>query len=141
MGVRIMTSDNDQRTRTSSASRLFALVTGIVYVVLGLGGFLFGSDGHWGIFGAGVVLNLLRTVIGVLALVAARRATTSQLFGWVLFAALLALTVFGVLLAATSHPLDVRPVLDIRWADNILHAVTAVIGLVLGFVAQRRSRT
>jgi hypothetical protein len=135
-----MTSKHDQQTRTSFAPRLFALATGIVYVVLGLGGFLFGSDGHWGIFGAGVVLNLLRTAIGVLALIAAQRAAASQLFGWALFAALLALTVFGVLLAATSHPLDVRPVLDIRWADNILHAATAVIGLVIGFVTQRRSR-
>ncbi|HEV7976657.1 DUF4383 domain-containing protein [Amycolatopsis sp.] len=133
-----MMSKHNQQSMVSTAPRLFALVTGIVYLVLGLGGFLFARDGHWGIFGAGVILNLLRTVIGLLALVAAQRATASQLFGWVLFAALLALTVFGVLLAATSHPLDVRPVLEIRWADNILHAVTAVIGLVIGILVQRR---
>jgi hypothetical protein len=133
-----MLSKHSQQSMVSTAPQLFALVTGIVYLVLGLGGFLFASDGHWGIFGAGVILNLLRMVIGLLALVAALRATASQLFGWVLFAALLALTVFGVLLAATSHPLDVRPVLEIRWADNILHAVTAVIGLVIGILVQRR---
>jgi hypothetical protein len=134
-----VTSEHDRHIRVSTAPRLFALVAGAGYVVLGLGGFVFASDGHWGIFGAGVVLNLLRTVIGVLALVAARRPTASQLLGWVLFAALLALTVFGVLLAATSHPLDVRPVLDIRWADNILHAATALAGLVVSTLAQRRS--
>ena len=48
-----MTTAHAQQTRTSTAPRIFALVTGVVYVVLGLGGFLFASDGHWGIFGAG----------------------------------------------------------------------------------------
>jgi hypothetical protein len=136
-----MTSEHDQKIRLSTAPRLFALITGIVYLVLGLGGFLLASDGHWGIFGAGAVLNILRTVIGVLALVAARRSTPAQLLGWVLFAALLALTIFGVLLASTSHPLDVRSVLAVRWPDNILHAVTAAAGLAIGTLAQRRPRT
>jgi len=135
-----MMTAHAQQTRTSTAPRIFALVTGVVYVVLGLGGFLFASDGHWGIFGAGVMLNVLRTGIGLLALIAARKASAAQLLGWVIFAVLLALTVFGVLLASTSHPLDVRTLLDIRWPDNILHAVTAAAGLVIGVLAQRRTR-
>jgi hypothetical protein len=128
-----MDAKNQERTR-AAGPQAYALAVGVVYLILGLSGIFLASGGRvFGVFGAGIVLDILRTVIGLVGLLAARRGRTSRALGLALFVALAGLTVFGVLVAATGLAQDVNSVLVIRWPDNILHAVTALLGLVVGF--------
>lgn len=130
-------ASNPTRSRSrASVSRVLALVIGVVYLVLGIVGF-FLIDKPFLVFHTGPLLDVVRTAIGVLALVAARRGTTAQVIGFVLFFGLAGFTVYGSLSAATLQPGDVRHFFDVGWADNILHGVTAVLGLVMGLLPQR----
>ncbi|NKQ57170.1 DUF4383 domain-containing protein [Amycolatopsis sp. K13G38] len=123
-----------QRAPLSQAA---ALVIGIVYVVLGIGGFFAGGKEIL-VFHTGVLLDIMRTAIGLLALVAARRGAAAQVIELVTFFGLAGLTVYGILSTATGDPVDVRGLLDVQWADNILHGVTAIAGLVFGLLPARR---
>jgi hypothetical protein len=117
-------------------------VTALLYLALGVAGFLTpetAAVGHetsravW-IFSVTPVLNLVHTVVGVLGLLAATRRTGSVIYCWVLFAGFAGMTAYGVLATAFSTPED--PI-NVNWADNWLHGLTAVAGLVLGIVAAR----
>jgi hypothetical protein len=134
-----MDAKNQERTR-AAGPQAYALAVGVVYLILGLSGLFLAAGGRvFGVFGAGIVLDVVRTVIGLLGLLAARHGRTSRALGLALFVALAGLTVFGVLVAATGMAQDVNSVLVIGWADNILHAVTAALGLVVGFLPARKA--
>jgi hypothetical protein len=130
-------ASNPTRSRSlASVSRALALVIGVVYLVLGIAGFFLIDKPLW-VFHTGPLLDVVRTAIGLLALVAARRGTTAQVIGLVLFFGLAGFTVYGSLSAATMQPGDVRQFFDVRWGDNVLHGVTAVLGLVMALLPQR----
>jgi hypothetical protein len=120
----------------ASVPRALALVIGVVYLVLGVVGFFLIDKPLW-VFHTGPLLDVVRTAIGLLALVAARKGPTAQVIGLVLFFGLAGFTVYGSLSAATMEPGDVRHFFDVHWGDNILHGVTAVLGLVMGLLPQR----
>lgn len=136
-----MTSET--RPRTGAAwLRPVVAVLGLLYLALGIAGFLTpetAAVGHetsravW-IFSLTPVLNILHTVVGVLGLLAATRRTGSIIYCWVLFAGFAGMTAYGVLATAFGTPED--PV-NLNWADNWLHGLTAAAGLVLGIVAAR----
>ena len=136
-----MTSET--RPRTGAAwLRPVVAVLGLLYLAMGIAGFLTpetAAVGHetsravW-IFSLTPVLNILHTVVGVLGLLAATRRTGSIIYCWVLFAGFAGMTAYGVLATAFGTPED--PV-NLNWADNWLHGLTAAAGLVLGIVAAR----
>ncbi|MFD9889339.1 DUF4383 domain-containing protein [Amycolatopsis sp. NPDC059027] len=117
-------------------ARLIVALIGIAYLALGLAGFwtpATGTVGHdpsrtvW-IFGSSAVLNVVHTAVGVLALPAALHRASTIAFAWVLFFGFTGLTVNGVLVAATGSAAD--PV-NVNWADNWLHGLTALAGLAI----------
>lgn len=113
----------------------FALLVGVVFLVLGIAGFA--TSGELLGFHTGTLLDVVRTAVGVLALIAARRGPSARIIGLVVFFGLLGVTVWGLLSAGTGDPADVRRIFDPSWADNALHAVVAVLGLVIFLIPAR----
>jgi len=130
-------------TRTpASWLRPVVAVLGLLYLALGIAGFLTpetAAVGHetsravW-IFSVTPLLNLVHAAVGVLGLLAATRRTGAIIYCWVLFVGFTGMTAYGVLATSIGNPED--PI-NLNWADNWLHGLTAVAGLVLGIVAAR----
>ncbi|MEV7044371.1 DUF4383 domain-containing protein [Amycolatopsis sp. NPDC051061] len=135
----------ETRSRTGPVwLRPAVAVLGLLYLALGIAGFLTpetAAVGHetsravW-IFSATSLLNLVHTAVGVLGLLAATRRPGSIIYCWVLFVGFAGMTAYGVLATAFATPED--PI-NVNWADNVLHGLTAVAGLVLGIVGARAS--
>ncbi|WIX99336.1 DUF4383 domain-containing protein [Amycolatopsis mongoliensis] len=133
----------ETRSRSGPAwLRPAVAVLGLLYLALGVAGFVTpgtAAIGHgtgrtvW-IFGATPLLDLVHTAVGVLGLLAATRRTRSIIYCWVLFAGFAGMTAYGVLSTAFTNPED--PI-NVNWADNALHGLTAVAGLVLGIFGAR----
>jgi len=141
-----MSSSADTRKPAPGWLRPAAAVLGLLYLALGIAGWLTpetATVGHVttgqviGLFSSSVVLNLVHTVVGVLGLLAATRHAGALIYCWVLFVGLLGMTAYGVLATAFSTPED--PI-NLNWADNWLHGLTAIAGLVLGIAAARAGR-
>ncbi|WP_244199607.1 DUF4383 domain-containing protein [Amycolatopsis thailandensis] len=117
------------------------LVIALVHLVLGVLGFFFlpeanqtGENTVW-IFSATGMLNVIRTLIGVLGVVAVLKPAAIYGYCWMVFVAFAGLTAFGVLSAATSSAGDA---VNFNWADNVLHALTSLSALIAGIVLVRR---
>ena len=139
-----MTSAETRRRTAPAWLRPAVAVLGLLYLALGIAGFLTpetAAVGHetsravW-IFSTTPLLNIVHTAVGVLGLLAAIRRTGAIIYCWVLFVGFAGMTAYGVLATAFGNPED--PV-NLNWADNWLHGLTAVAGLVLGIVAARRT--
>lgn len=110
--------------------RTVTLLFGLFFIGIGVAGYQpsFIQDGLlFGFFEVNDVHNMIHLASGVIALIAATRARLSKLF----------LQIFGLLYGATAiagywfgGDLQVMHVND---ADNVLHAVIAVIALFVGF--------
>ncbi|MEV5712423.1 DUF4383 domain-containing protein [Amycolatopsis mediterranei] len=132
-------------TRSGAAAtwlRPVVAVLGLLYLALGIAGFLTpetAAVGHetgravW-IFSATPLLNVVHTAVGVLGLLAATRRTGAIIYCWVLFVGFTGMTAYGILATAIVNPED--PI-NLNWADNWLHGLTAAAALVLGIVAAR----
>jgi hypothetical protein len=133
----------ETRSRTGPAwLRPAVAVLGLLYLALGIAGFLTpetAAVGHetsravW-IFSVNPVIDIVHTGVGVLGLLAATRRTGSIIYCWVLFVGFAGMTAYGVLATAFGNPED--PI-NVNWADNVLHGLTAVAGLVLGIAGAR----
>ncbi|MEV6441434.1 DUF4383 domain-containing protein [Amycolatopsis sp. NPDC051716] len=136
-------SSAEIRSRTAvSWLRPVVAVLGLLYLVLGIAGFLTpetAAVGHetgravW-IFSVTPLLNLVHTAVGVLGLLAATRRSGALIYCWVLFVGFTGMTAYGILATALVNPED--PI-NLNWADNWLHGLTAAAALVLGIVAAR----
>jgi len=120
-------------------------VLGLVYLVLGIAGFLTpetAGTGHdtsravW-IFSSTGVLNLVHVLVGVLGLLAAWRSAGALIYCWAIFVAFTGLTAYGVLATAFGNPED--PV-NLNWADNWLHGATAALCLAVATLTTRAAR-
>ncbi|WP_290061825.1 DUF4383 domain-containing protein [Amycolatopsis solani] len=134
-------SSTETRSRAAWLRPVVAGV-GLVYLVLGVAGFLTPETAEVGhettravwIFSVTPLLNLVHTAVGVLGLLAATRRTGSLIYCWVLFVGFAGMTAYGVLATAFSTPED--PI-NLNWADNVLHGLTALAALALGIFAAR----
>ncbi|RZQ63804.1 DUF4383 domain-containing protein [Amycolatopsis suaedae] len=125
-------------------AQLLAIGIGVVYLALGLAGFFLAEDGVGPDptttvlgFGVSTMLNVVHVVVGALGIVASRRGTAARFYGWALFVVMIALTVYGILNAASQTTANM---LNLNWPDNWLHGVTAVLGLLMGFASRLRRR-
>ncbi|MFJ8915801.1 DUF4383 domain-containing protein [Amycolatopsis sp. NPDC102389] len=137
------------RRTAGSLLRAVVLVIALVHLVLGVLGFFFlpeanqvGENTLW-VFSATGMLDVIRTVIGVLGLVAVVKPSAIPAYSWLIFVAFTGLTAFGVLSAGTDSAGDA---VNLNWADNVLHGLTALVALVVGIVttrvsARRQSKT
>ncbi|MFI9454746.1 DUF4383 domain-containing protein [Amycolatopsis sp. NPDC052450] len=130
------------RRTTGSPLRAVVLVIALVHLVLGVLGFFFlpeanqaGENTLW-VFSATGMLNVIRAVLGVLGLMAVFKPSAILAYSWMAFVAFTGLTAFGILSASTDIAGDA---VNFGWADNVLHALTALAALVVGIAATRVS--
>ena len=142
------------RSGSRSLVQLLAAVVGVVFLLVGILGFIPGVTSNYdelnligpdsqalllGLFEVSVVHNIVHLAFGVVGLLAAARASAAVTFlvgGGILYAGVF---VYGVLIDQGSD-LDILPVND---ADNILHLALAIGMIALGLIGAallKRSR-
>jgi hypothetical protein len=130
-------ADNTGAGRRSMAwPQMLALVFGAVYLLVGIVGFFWTGGSHFadrggddmliGLFMVNPLHNIVHVVIGIAGLALARTLSGARTYGWVLFVGYAAAAVYGF--AAIDKSWDF---LAINTADNVLHVVTALIGLII----------
>jgi hypothetical protein len=114
--------------------QMLALAIGAIYLIIGIVGFFitgfenfFAHTGDTLLgFGINGMHNLVHIVIGVAGLLLARTVAGARTYGWLLAVGYGAAFVYG--LFAVGEDWDF---LSLNWADNWLHLVSAVVGLVM----------
>jgi hypothetical protein len=121
-----------------------ALVVGVVFLVVGIVGFFMTGFGDFTAhddsqtllgFGINPLHNVVHVVIGVLGVLMWRTSAGARTFGWILLVGYGVAFVYG--LVVQNRP-DLN-VLNINSADNVLHLVSAVVGLVIAVWPARRA--
>jgi len=130
--------------------QLTSLVVGLMFVVVGVAGFVPGVTTHLGdmtgaghtsgshllgIFQVSVLHNALHLLLGVLGILAARAAGAARAFLVVGGIAYAGLWLYGLLVDQTSS----ANVVPLNTADNWLHLVLAVAMVLLGLIMPRRT--
>ncbi|MGN7192207.1 MULTISPECIES: DUF4383 domain-containing protein [unclassified Curtobacterium] len=150
-----MTSNAATRTTGygSTLTQKGALVFGVVFLIVGIAGFIPGLTmdmgsmsmaGHGsmalllGLFQVSVLHNIVHLLFGVVGLLAARTATGARLYLLVGGIVYLVLFVYGLFTAGMMGGANFVP---LNSADNVLHAVLAVAMIVLGLLLPRAGRT
>ncbi len=130
--------------RTRGAHQLLALVFGIVYLLVGIAGFFvtgfsgFAMHDHGQtllIFAVNPLHNIVHLVIGLLGIALWGTSGGARTFGWLLLVGYGVTFVYG--LFAVSNP-GIN-FLNINAADNWLHALSALVGLVIAVWPARSS--
>lgn len=127
-------------------TRRFALVVGIIYLVIGIAGFIpglvqrqdypdlavdAGSGALLGLFPVNVVHHLVHLLVGVLGIAAYRAFDTARLYARGLAIVYGVLAVMGLISAANLHTMfGLTPLFS---HDVWLHAGTAVIAAYFGW--------
>ena len=119
-------------TSTRGLNRVLGTVFGGVYILVGLLGFAV-SGGHGfaatdggkllGIFMVNPLHNVVHLLIGVVGLALSRTLAGAKTFGLLLLVGYGLAFVYGVI--AVGKDWDF---LNINWADNVLHILSAVVG-------------
>src|ERR687897_278794 len=126
-------SASDPTTR--HPSQLLALVIGAVYTLVGIAGFFvtgfdnFAAETDKTLLGFEInpLHNLVHLAIGLAGLALWRRLDTARTYGWLLAAGYGLAFLYGLFAAGNS---DIN-FLSINGADNGLHLVSAVAGVVI----------
>ena len=128
-----------------------ALAFGVVYTLIGVIGFFITGFGDF--FGnangmpmehdetlLGFMINPMHNVvhilIGVVGIALSRTLRGARTYGWLLAVGYGAAFVYGLI--AIGEDWDF---LNLNWADNVLHLVTALVGLVIALGKVRTVRT
>src|SRR3982751_4193529 len=128
-------SAGNTSTGTRPWPQLLALVFGVVYLLVGIiGFFITGFDNFAGhgqdemllFFMINPLHNIVHIVIGIAGLLLARTLAGARTYGWLLAVGYAAAFVYGLLAVGESWDF-----LNLNWADNILHLLTALVGLVI----------
>ena len=121
--------------------QILALVIGVVYTLIGVVGFFITGFGDFfgNVNGAtmehpdsllGFMINpahnVVHILIGLTGIALSRTLTGARTYGWLLAVGYGAAFLYG--LFAVGQDWDV---LNLNWADNILHLVTALAGLAM----------
>jgi fumarate reductase subunit D len=121
---------------TRATHQWLALVFGVVYLLVGLAGFLVtGFDGFAAHdhsqsllgFAVNPLHNIVHIIIGALGIAMWKRSDSARTFGWILFVVYALTFVYG-LIAANNDDINF---LNINGADNGLHIVSALAGLAI----------
>ena len=114
----------------STITEKLTFLLGIVFVVVGIAGFVGGGHHHSLIlFGVNTNHNAVHIVSGFLAMIAARAGYTSARIFCIVFGITYGLVTIGGFLGAAS----ISNALNLNMADNWLHLIVSVAFLYLGF--------
>jgi hypothetical protein len=124
---------------TSTGARpwpqILALVFGAVYLLVGIVGFFVTGFDNFAdnsqhemllFFMINPLHNVVHIVIGLAGLLLARTLAGARTYGWLLAVGYAAAFVYGLI--AVGKDWDF---LNLNWADNILHLLTALVGLAI----------
>ena len=121
--------------------QILALVFGAVYLLVGIVGFFVTGFDNFAdnsqhemllFFMINPLHNVVHIVIGLAGLLLARTLTGARTYGWLLAVGYAAAFVYGLFAVGESWDF-----LNINAADNVLHILTAVIGLVIALAPAR----
>jgi hypothetical protein len=133
-----------------TALRRFALIFGIVFLLVGIAGFVpqlttphthpdvvfdTGMAMLFGLFAVNVLHNLAHVLFGVWGLVAAKSDSASRVYGKVVAVAYALLTVMGLVTAMRLH--TAFGFVPLYGHDIWLHAALAVVAGYFGFMHER----
>ncbi len=130
--------------------QMLALAFGVVYLLVGIVGFFItGFDGFTSnqtdgnmdkllVFMINPLHNVVHILIGLAGIALSRTLAGARTYGWLLAVAYGAVFIYGLIAAGKEWDF-----LNINGADNVLHILTAVVGLVmaLGPVNDRVARS
>lgn len=135
--------------------RGFALIAGLVYLALGILGFvppllldvLSPALGPFkgflfGVFAVNWIENLIHLATGIAGILASRSLASSRRFYGVIGIVYLVIFILGIIPGRVSSVAIawVRFLIPLNLGDNILHLVTFVLALALYFAARRATR-
>mgnify|MGYP001157859953 FL=1 len=108
------------------AVRRFAAITGLVFLLLGLYGYI--DPGGFGLFHLGGAHNVIHLIVGILGLAASFGEGYAFRYSQVVGVLYLLLAVIGVFTGTLFG------LMHVGLADNVLHFVVGAIALYFGFV-------
>lgn len=128
--------------KLTSNDKMLALVLGIVFLLLGLLGFILNPNKGdlFGIFAVDTFHNSLYLVTGLLGLGAYYYASRSRLYAQVVGIVYLLLAILAFIPALTTGG-ALFGLMSVNLADNILHLIIGVVAAYVGFSKQAASTT
>ncbi len=129
-----------------SANGLVALVFGVVYLLVGLAGFVLTGFSGFADPAAGKTLllfdvnplhNIVHLAIGAALVLASRRLGAARATNGTIGAVYLLVGVLGLFIASPSSPVNI---LALNGADNVLHLASALVLLGTAVAADRATR-
>jgi hypothetical protein len=128
--------------RGRTVPEILALAFGAIYLVVGIVGFFVtgfdnfaGNSQHdmlIGLFMINPLHNIAHILVGVLGLALGRTLAGARNYGWILAVLYAALFVYGLIAVGKSWDF-----LNINAGDNVLHILTAVVGLIIALLPVR----
>lgn len=137
------TAGNNATGRGKTLPEMLALAFGAIYLLVGIVGFFVtGFDDFFAhntedkllIFEINGMHNVVHIVIGVAGLLLSRTLAAARTYGWLLAVGYGAAFVYGLI--AIGETWDF---LSINAADNVLHLLTALVGLVIALMPVRNT--
>ncbi len=134
---------NNVAGRGRTVPEILALAFGAIYLLVGIVGFFvtgfddfFAHDTNETLLGFEIngMHNVVHIVIGVAGLVLGRTLAGARTYGWLLAVGYGAAFIYGLL--AINKEWDF---LSINTADNVLHILTALVGLVIALMPVRNA--
>ena len=133
---------NSVAGRGKTVPEILGLVFGAVYLVVGIVGFFVtgfdnfaGNSQHdmlIGLFMINPLHNIAHILVGVLGLALSRTLAGARSYGWILAVLYAALFVYGLIAVGQSWDF-----LNLHAGDNVLHILTAVVGLLIALLPVR----
>ena len=140
-----MSAAGHSNTGARTLPQTIALAFGAIYLLVGIVGFFItGFDDFAGngqhemllVFMINPLHNIVHILIGVAGLALSRTLSGARTFGWLLAVGYGAAFIYGLL--AVGEDWDF---LNINAADNVLHILSAVVGLVIALMPVRTAVT
>ncbi|MGY1712808.1 DUF4383 domain-containing protein [Geodermatophilus sp. SYSU D00758] len=125
--------------------QMLALAIGIIYTLIGIVGFFVTGFDDFAAhtpdetllgFSINPLHNIVHIVIGVAGIALSRTLAAARTYGWLLAVGYGATFVYGLFAVDEDEPLNF---LSINWADNWLHLVSALAGLLIALGPVRRA--
>jgi hypothetical protein len=133
---------NNVAGRGKTVPEILALAFGAVYLLVGIVGFFVTGFDHFadndqhemllGLFMINPLHNIAHILVGVAGLVLARTLAGARTYGWLLAVLYAALFVYGLIAVNASWDF-----LNINAGDNVLHILTALVGLAIALIPVR----
>ena len=134
--------NNNVAGRGKTVPEILGLAFGAVYLLVGIVGFFVTGFDHFadndqhesllGLFMINPLHNVAHILVGVAGLVLARTLAGARTYGWLLAVLYAALFVYGLIAVGSDWDF-----LNINAGDNVLHAATAIVGLVIALLPVR----